>query len=327
MNGRLGLLGGLLAVQALIVAGVLVAGAVGPDEAAERLLPFESAAARSLEIATADERVSLLRGDDGWQLDGGLPADDGKVGEVLEKLASASAAWPVATSAATAERFEVTEDNFQRRLVVGSDDGETATLFLGSSPGYRRVHARADGADEVYSIDFSNYEAPTDAGQWLDRQLLRPEGAVAGVSRDEGWALERGDDADWLLDGAAADQEAAEKLIGRFEDLSVLGIAGDDGEPAGSFTVRDDGGEYQLEFRFEEEEEDYSVSSSRVEGRFEVATYIAEQMLVDADELLPQADEPEADAGPAEAAESVEAETAEAEAAEAESVEAEAADS
>ena len=131
----------------------------------------------------------------------------------------------------------------------------------------------------------------------------------------------------WLLDGAAADQEAAEKLIGRFEDLSVLGIAGDDGEPAGSFTVRDDGGEYQLEFRFEEEEEDYSVSSSRVEGRFEVATYIAEQMLVDADELLPQADEPEADAGPAEAAESVEAETAEAEAAEAESVEAEAADS
>ena len=295
MNGRLGLLGGLLAVQALIVAGVLVAGAAGTGETARSLLPFESAAARSLEVATADESVSLVRAGDGWQLDGGLPADDGKVGEVLEKLAKASAAWPVATSAATAERFEVTEDNFQRRLVIGSEDGGTATLYLGSSPGYRRVHARAEGADEVYSIDFSNYEAPTDAGQWLDRQLLRSEGEVAGVNRDGGWALERGEEGDWRLDGTAADQEAADQLIGRFEDLNVLGIAGDGGEPRGSFAVRDGGGEYRLDFYFEEEEDDYSVSSSRVAGRFEIATYIAEQMLIEAGELLPESEEAETD--------------------------------
>ena len=295
MNTRIGLLGGLLAVQALIVAGVLIAGATVTGEAADSLLPFEPAAAQSLEIATTDEAVSLVRSDDGWRLDGGLPADDGKVGEVLEKLAKVSAAWPVATSAATAERFEVTEDNFQRRLVIGSGEGETATLFLGSSPGYRRVHARAAGADEVYSIDFSNYEAPADASQWLDRQLLRPQGPVAAVSRADAWTLERGGEDDWLVDGAPADQEAAGKLIDRFEDLNVLGIAGDEGKPGGSFEVRDESGEYRLDFFFAEEEDDYSVSSSRVEGRFEIATYIAEQMLIDAGDLLPEEEEPDAD--------------------------------
>ena len=298
MNTRLGLLGGLLAVQAVIVAALLAVGSTGRGEAAAGLLPFEPAQAVSLSIATDEEEVALSRGDDGWNLDGGLPADDGKVGEVLEKLAKASAAWPVATSAATAERFEVTEDSFQRRLTVVSQDGETATLFLGSSPGYRRVHARAAGADEVFSIDFSNYEAPADPGQWLDRTLLRPDGEVAAVSRDEGWRLTGGDAGDWLVDGAPADQEAADKLIGRFEDLNVLGIAGNEGEPAGSFAVRDDGGEYRLDFYFVEEEDDYSVTSSRVEGRFEVATYVAEQMLIEADDLLPEEDAPTSDDAP-----------------------------
>ena len=303
MNTRIRLMGGLLAVQLLAVAALLLSSGMGTDRAAAGLLPFEPAAATRLGIAAEDEEVVLTRGDDGWQLGDGLPADDGKVGEVLEKLAEASAAWPVATSAATAERFEVTADSHQRRLSIDSQDGDSVTLYLGSSPGYRRVHARVDGDDEVYSIDFSNYQAPTDAGQWLDKQLLRPQGDVERVGRANEWALERGGDAgDWLLDGEPADQEAADKLVGRFADLSVLGIAdselgiADDGaEPRGSFEVRDEAGDYRLDFFFNEEEDDYSVTSSRLAGRYEVATYIAEQMLIEADDLLPEAVTSEAD--------------------------------
>ena len=329
MNKRIGLLGGILAVQALILAVLLVARGIGADEEAAELLSFEPARTASLEIATADEAVKLLRGDEGWQLEGGLPADDGKVGDVLEKIAKVSAAWPVATSVASAERFEVTEDNFQRRLDIESEGGETATLYLGSSPGYRRVHARADGADEVYSIDFSNYEAPVDADQWLDKTLLRPSGKVLGVSRESGWKLslaevdtagidapsaaqgsdseadtdsggsadaigglvdggaKSADGSDWMVDGTPADDEAAKRMVGRFADLSVLGIAETQGDLKGSFTVEDTDGEYRLDLFFDEEGDDYSVVSSRVDGRFEIATYIAEQMLIDTDELLP----------------------------------------
>ena len=294
MNTKIGLLGGLLAAQALIVAALLLSSGMGTGEAAEGLLPFDPAEATSFGIATEDEEVALSRAEDGWQLDGGLPADDGKVGEVLEKLAKVKAGWPVATSAATAERFEVTEDNFQRRLVIESKAGEAATLYLGSSPGYRRVHARAEDADEVYSIDFANYEAPTDASQWLDKTLLRPQGDLVAVRRDDGWSLERSDgEGEWQVDGATADQDATNKLVGRFKDLSVLGIADDEGEPKGSFTVRDRDGEYRLDFYFQEDEDDYSVASSRLEGRFEIATYIAEQMLIGVEDLLPEADESE----------------------------------
>ena len=154
MNTRIGLLGGLLAVQVLVIATLLVASDRGAGETAVGLLPIEPDQVVRFSVTAGDEEVALARGEEGWQLDGGLPADDGKVGEVLDKLAKAAAAWPVATSAATAERFEVTKDNFQRRLTVESGDGETLTLYLGSSPGYRRVHARAEGADEVFSIDF-----------------------------------------------------------------------------------------------------------------------------------------------------------------------------
>lgn len=301
MNTKIGFLSGLLAVQALVVAVLLLSSGMGAGEDAGGLLPFEPTSAAKFSIAAGDEEVALSRADEGWQLDDGLPADDGKVGEVLEKLAKVTTAWPVATSTATAERFEVTQDNFQRRLVIESEDGETATLYLGSSPGYRRVHARAEGADEVYSIDFSNYEAPTDSGQWLDKKLLRPQGDVAALGRHDGWSLERGDgdgdsdgDGEWRVDGAPAEQEAADKLVGRFEDLSVLGIVAEEGEPKGSFTVRDEGGEYRLDFYFQEEADDYSVTSSRFQGRFEVATYIAEQMLIGVQDLLPGEEAPEA---------------------------------
>lgn len=327
MNARMKLLGGLLAVQLLAVAGLLIADGMGGAGAGTALLPFEASAVVKLGVASQDEALSLQRGEDGWQLESGLPADAEKIREALEKLAGAPAAWPVATSSATAERFEVTEENFQRRLAFETEDGEASALYLGTSPGYRRVHARLDGQDEVFSIDFANYEAPTEAEQWLDKTLLQAQGAVSSVQlqgQDGAWRLERqGDDGEWLLDGAAADQEAADKLANRFVDLRVIGFAEEAAgvvadaadestdaadEPADAaqesadaaappapkarFTLVDEQGEYRLDLFFDEQAEDYSAVSSRVDGRFEVASYIAEQMLAKAEDLLPEEEAP-----------------------------------
>ena len=55
--------------------------------------------------------------------------------------------------------------------------------------------------------------------------------------------------------------------------------------------VTDQDGEHRLTLFHETEEDDYSITSDRVAGRFEVATYIAEQMLADPADL--QADEAE----------------------------------
>ena len=298
MSGRIGLLGGLLVAQVVIIAGLLLASGVGSDAGAAHLLSFDPASVTKLGVSGEEDAVQLVRDGEDWRLaDGvldGLPADGGKVSELLADLSDLAAPWPVATSDDSAERFEVTEGNHQRRLVIEDADGLVADLLLGTSPGYRRVHARLSGASEVYSIDFSNYEAPTDADQWLDKALLAAKGQVSSVMLEDAWQLARQDDG-WLIDGAPADAEAADDLVRRFTGLRVLGTseeqadaAGDAdaaGEPAGVFVVTDEAGEHRLTLYHEAEEDDYSLTSDRVAGRFELATYIAEQMLADPADL------------------------------------------
>ncbi len=296
MKDKIGLLGAVLVVQLLVVAALLIGDALGSDDAGSSLLSFDPDAVVKLELSTLDESVQLNRGDDGWQVgDEALPADSAKIGEMLDKLANVAATWPVATSSDSAVRFEVTEANFQRRLVLESVDGVVADLMLGTSPGYRRVHARADGADEVYSVDLSNYEVPVDTDQWLDKTLLGATGPITGLQLEASWQLANTDEG-WLVDDTAgdpeaADQEAASQLIDRFSDLRVLGIVEPAGESKGTFIVNDEAGEHRLQLSHDAEEDDYSVGSDRTPGRFGIATYIAEQMLVDVDALLPEVEE------------------------------------
>ena len=68
--------------------------------------------------------------------------------------------------------------------------------------------------------------------------------------------------------------------------------------------LTDDGGDtLRYELRHDEEDDDYVIAASHREGWWELATYIAEQMLVDADDL--RAKEDEAEAAAQEAAEAL----------------------
>ena len=107
------------------------------------------------------------------------------------------------TSESSRERFEVTRDSNQRHIQLFGAEETIGELFLGTSPGYRRVHARAGGADEVYSIDFSTFEVPVGKDDWLDKDLLRPLGEVTEVVRDGAWSLSRGEEG-WLLGAVLA---------------------------------------------------------------------------------------------------------------------------
>ncbi len=300
MNKRIGLLGGLLAVQLLIIAGILFNDSLYSPPEAVRLLSFDPAEVTEFSIFDQDGAVALSRtldeGDSsGWRLEDGLPADGGKVQEVLNKLTELAVAWPVATSSDSARRFEVTEETHQRRLTIASDDGMMTGLFLGTSPGYRRVHVRIDGESEVYSIDFSNYEAPTDADQWLDKSLLASPGEPTSIALEGAWRLSRGEEDQWLVDEVVADAEAADRLVRRFTGLRVLGVSSEVGEPKGLFVVNDDRGEHRLTLFHAAEDDNYSIASSRLDGRFEMAAYTAEQLLIETSDLLPSAE----DDGPA----------------------------
>jgi hypothetical protein len=289
MNARISLLAGLFGMQLLIIVAVYSMGG-GSSTAAKDLVSFDPSQVTSVRILEpgTDEgeavEVSLTRTESGWELADGLPADGDKIQSLLEKLASFSAPWPVATSADSAERFEVTEGNHQRRVVVGADSGEVADLYFGTSPGYRRVHARNASSDEIYSVDFSNYETPADNDEWLLKTLLEADGQVREVSRVDAWSVSRTDDG-WLIDSEAADTAAVDRVVNRFTDLRVTGLGEGKGEATASFKVTDGAGEYHLTVYYDEAEDVYEITSDRRAGRYAIANYIVEQLIVDASSL------------------------------------------
>jgi len=296
VSGRIQLLATLLGLQLLLVAGFLYVDVSGAADDAPSFLEFVREDVDRLVIAGEGDEIEVAKGDNGWSLAGGTPADADKIVDVLDKLENLNAPWPVATSEGSRERFEVTQDINQRHVQLFAGEEAVAELYLGTSPGYRRVHARAADADAVYSIDFSTFELPVAADDWLDKDLLHAAGEVTEVRRDGAWTLSKSEEG-WMLgaappalgaaDAGALDPEAVEKLVERIADLRVTGFAADDADltEKGAFTVTDDAGNHQLRLYHDAEEDSYAIESNRIAGRFAVATYVAEQVIVAEEDL------------------------------------------
>ena len=300
MNSRMSTLLIVAGLQLLIIASLLFASTTGSSDEDELFLSFER---DLIDKVTLDDGgspgISLAKSDDGWALDSGIPADDEKMADVLSKLQELKRPWPVATTSATQERFEVSDEKYQRHVQLYANDQLVADFFLGTSRGYRRVHAREVDADDIFSIDFSNYEIPLSVDGWLDKTLLGARGEVTEVAREGTWRLNKGEEG-WLLDDAAADQDAADRLAERFAELRVMGVLDDADDTAttaegvehrGTYRVNDADGEQRFDVFYRSEEDDYLVRSDRVVGIFTLASYLAEQIVIESGDLLPQTED------------------------------------
>ena len=282
-----------LGAQLLLVA--LVWGLqTGGGEEPEAFLGFDADAADSLSVGDGGQTVTVTRADGAWTVAGGLPADANKVDRVLDKLADADGGWPVATSESAMTRFEVTEDEHQRHIVVGAGDETLADVYLGTSPSYQRVHARHASGGPVYAIDFSNYEAGAEVSDWLRKSLLQPDGALRSVARvgEAGWTLTSTDDG-WSAEDVTVDQDEAAEYTARFTGLNVLGIVDVElpGDPTARFVLTDDVGAHELSLFHLEEEDDYVATSNRHAGQFEIAKYVAERLDASLEDLAPEPEE------------------------------------
>ncbi|MFP6817634.1 MAG: DUF4340 domain-containing protein [Pseudomonadales bacterium] len=291
MSGRVGLLATLIGLQFLLIAVFGYLDFADSSMPAPSFLEFVIEDVDQLVISGDGEEVEMSKDEGGWHLAGGTPADGGKIDGVLGKLEALDAQWPVATSEGSRQRFEVTAESNQRHIQMYVGGDTVAELYLGTSPGYRRVHARAAGADEVFSVDFANFEVPVVEDDWLDKDLLQAVGGVTEVIREGAWTLSDAEQG-WMLaapelERDTADPDAAEGLVKRITDLRVTGFAPEHGNLAdsGTFIVTDEAGRHQLRIYHDDQEDSYAVESDRVAGRFSLATYIAEQVLVSEQDL------------------------------------------
>ena len=222
-----------------------------------RLFAFKAEAVTGLTISDDSKgSITLIKGDKGWVLPGTFdaPASAEQVTALLEKLAGLKQGLPVATSAGAATRFKVADDLYQRHVVLREGDKVVADFYIGTSPGFRQIHARKAGSQEVVSVNLSTFELETAADQWLDKKMFAVKEEDIAALVFPTFTLRR-NGAEWQMDGLGegekTDATAAADLVAKVSGLTVQSVVAAEtaspfftGEPALRFTVqRKDGGE------------------------------------------------------------------------------------
>lgn len=174
-------LAGLFGIQ--LVLAVVLFNVQGREPATlnEPLLSVDSAALDRIEISSADGRIELQKKDGQWQMGDGLPVADSRINELLKQLEALRRGWAVATTDEAAKRFEVTEEKFKRKVRLLQGDQEVDALLVGTSPSFRQSHVRKPGDDEIYSVKLDEFSLATDRDNWLDTQLMRPNGEIVAL--------------------------------------------------------------------------------------------------------------------------------------------------
>lgn len=179
MNRLIQVLSGVLFIQLVLAALLTFTGReTGAFASKEPLLDLTLVKVDKITIVEKDKPVLVLeKQDEYWQMPGyfDFPVDQEKLRNVTDKLFGITKPWPVATTEAAWKRFKVGKDGFERKMVFAKGDYDLNTLYIGSSPSYRKVHARLTDQDEVYSVEFSTFEVGSASNDWADKSYLHVE--------------------------------------------------------------------------------------------------------------------------------------------------------
>lgn len=297
MSMKQNVLIGILALQLVIVGGLWFYGS-SATPTPEEFLQFEQGSVDRFIVRSPDGSIEISKTETGWALPDGNPADETKVDTVLEKLADVQADWPVATTQSAATRFEVTADKFQKHVTVYAGTDLLADVYLGTSPSFRKVHARHAKGGDVYSIEFSNHEAGITTGAWLDRSLLRPEGAIESLELVDRFRLQKVENQWTSTSGENLDESKVRSYMDRFESLNVFEISEKDvtsAEESQVFKIEDDAGTYTLSVYHFVSTDDWVATTDRRSSYYGLVSYQGKELFKELSDLMPEVDESESE--------------------------------
>lgn len=311
MNRTLIALAALLVAQLIAAAGLGFAanGLSGPAKEVPLVALTDHEVDRITIEGPDKAKVVLAQAKGSWQLPdlGNFPADQTRVKSFVAALGKLHEGAPVATTQDALSRFKVGASNFERRVTLASAGKPVGTVYFGTSPSMREIHARRDGQHEVYSVQFASWQMPAKASAWEDKTLLQiPVKDITGIDvaglhlvhaeEKGGGHAKVAWQATGLGSGEALDQTAAASLAGALADLEfdhVLtgapsaesGLA----SPALVLTVTRRGGA-SVVYRIGKSKDGktYTLQSSARSEFFAVPSYAAEPLIAAAsrDKLL-----------------------------------------
>lgn len=242
-------LSSLLVIQLILVAGLWwYAENQSNNNLPHALLNIHWEDVDKVMITSDNDTVSLGRQDAQWQLlEHGLPVQNSRVKDLLDKLEQLQVKWPIASNKTSHSRFEVSEEEAQRRIALHSGDRVFGEILIGSSPGLKQLHVRKAGSDEVYVVALDLEDIPPKTTDWLDKSLL----SAKNIDRIEGdnfvWAQTRND---WQLsrkgpavlidqeNPVAENKQKPDSLLSTLEKLRVTGVMEDRPDLAESAAIK-----------------------------------------------------------------------------------------
>jgi len=188
---------------------------------------FSPDAVHSLAITGGDKgNILIEKGKDGWILPDHFkaPVDGKKVNELIDKLAGIKQGFVVATTPDAAKRFKVDADSFEDHVVLKSEGKTLADFYVGTSPGFRQIHARRAESKSIVAIPLSTFELETKLDKWLDTSVgtIKDEDLV-GLSigdlnlkkETDGWKLEG------VKEGEQVNQQEVDTLVTKARGLAI----------------------------------------------------------------------------------------------------------
>ena len=228
------LLGICLAIQVALAVGVNLARTdYSAFKPMKTILSFDVKMVNSIYIQGDNKRVELTKQEGRWCVSplNNFQADQNKIEDFLGKLAELKKGWPVATTTTAARRFKVAKNDYERKITLSKDGKNVDTLFIGTSPGFRKVHARQKDEKSIYAVKFNDYEASAKPEDWIDKGVLRHQ--VSEISRvqlpDFSLTHQDGnlsvDDIDENTEETVT--EESERLLCKIADLRIRTVLGD----------------------------------------------------------------------------------------------------
>ena len=262
-----------LAVQLIIAGGLLAAHRQSSTEdVAQPLLASARDSIDRIVISTDESSVTLTKAEDQWRMDGqeNLPVAESKLEGVIDQIETAKAGWPVARTDSSRERLEVADDKYQKRLQLYSGDEMVSDLYVGTSPGFHKVHVRRAGEDEVYAVVLNSYDLTAKTDDWLDKEVLKVDeitqikGADFNLKNvDNSWTFVNEDNQEAL----ELDKDKAKELASAISSLRVQGIA-DRTLDETPVEIAVSGSDGEVKYQFAENDNKYYVTRSDIGAVF-----------------------------------------------------------
>lgn len=274
MNNKILVLAALLSLQ-LALAGVMFLGdtKASHNQASRLLVDLDGNKLNQIKITEGDATLSLIKVNNRWQLADypELELLESKVGALADVLVATKVSWPVTSTSTSHERFKVTKDDFEKRVVFADKEGNEQTLLLGNSPSFKQLYARNLNADEVYSIEFSAYQLSNAPDDWLDKSMLSIDSIsqikhseINLTKSDKSWQLAAPSP---LSEKQSLDETYIEDFVNQLTNLSVSGIAQSTPQATNTLTVINEQNT-QYVFSFASDQENYFVKRNDIDQWF-----------------------------------------------------------